>query len=64
MGSGNYTFRGLCGNRFALYLSDSYGNAEIAVDSEPIIWSNTATGYSHFNTYGDSIVSQEIYLEG
>ena len=57
MGSGNYTFRGLCGNRFALYLSDSYGNAEIAVDSEPIIWSNTATGYSHFNTYGDSIVS-------
>ena len=55
--SGNYTFKGFASEKFALYVSKSYGTASIDDDAEPIIWSNTETGNtSYYNTEGDHIV--------
>lgn len=61
---GNYIFSAFAAEKFALYINPLYGSAEIDEDTEPLIWSNRATGNtSHFNTLGDQIISEGVSLE-
>lgn len=44
--SGEYTFRGVADDSFAVYLASSYGSAEPA--SNPLIYSNTVQDFNNF----------------
>jgi hypothetical protein len=60
---GNYTFRGFVYGDFALFMNENASTPQIGENTEPIIWSDHSTGTSsYFNTPGNQIVSEDIYL--
>lgn len=47
-----------------MYISPFYGSADIPLDSDPIIWSNSNTGtQSHVTFQNDKIISDGLYME-